>query len=219
MILHGHFLGYRSLAHLSFRGVFLLLFFIKSAMKLVVKPPMTVDLSLVVAAVTDADACSFADWLLLTPTVKTWLWRKKKDCWSQNFTLTNSPTQNNICLLEDKIQNWGVYLFTFANGSYAYRSKKWRLLNQWMIWNLRVLPKGTHGPDFELLEARIASALNKIIQSTRFKRRVSLEEMKAHKEDRFLRGILIAYLIYEYFQVTGANDSVENYAELFTDVL
>ena len=79
--------------------------------------------------------------------------------------------------------------------------------------------KGTHGPDFELLEARIASALNKIIQSTRFKKRVSLEEMRAHNEDRFLRGRQIAYLIYEYFQVTGANDSVENYAELFTIVL
>ena len=48
--------------------------------------------------------------------------------------------------------------------------------------------KGTHGPDFELLDARIASALNKIIQNTRFKRKVSLEEMKAHKKDRFLRG-------------------------------
>ena len=42
--------------------------------------------------------------------------------------------------------------------------------------------KGTHGPDFELLDPRIASALNKIIQNTRFKKRVSLEEMKAHKE-------------------------------------
>ena len=79
--------------------------------------------------------------------------------------------------------------------------------------------KGTPGPDFELLDARIASALNKIIQNTRFKKRVSLEEMKAHKEDRFLRGRQIAYLIYEYFRVTGAKDSVENYAELFTAVL
>ena len=79
--------------------------------------------------------------------------------------------------------------------------------------------KGTHGPDFELLEARIASALNKIIQSTRLKKKVSLEEMKVHKEDRFLRGRQIAYLIYEYFRVTEANDSVENYAELFTVVL
>ena len=43
--------------------------------------------------------------------------------------------------------------------------------------------------------------------------------MKAHKEDRFLRGRQIAYLIYEYFRVTGTNDSVENYADLFTIVL
>ena len=76
--------------------------------------------------------------------------------------------------------------------------------------------KGTPGPDFELLDARIASAANKIIQNTRFKKRVSLEEMKDHKEDRFLRGRQIAYLIYEYFRVTGANDSIENYADLFT---
>ena len=41
-------------------------------------------------------------------------------------------------------------------------------------------------------------------------------EMKGHKEDRFLRGRQIAYLIYEFFWVTGANDSVENYADLFT---
>ena len=59
---------------------------------------------------------------------------------------------------------------------------------------------GTPGPDFELLDARTASALSKIIQNTRFKKKVSLEEMKAHKEDRFLRGRQIAYLIYEYFR-------------------
>ena len=79
--------------------------------------------------------------------------------------------------------------------------------------------KGTHGPDFELLDARIASALNRIIQNARFKKEVSQEEMKAHKEDRFLRGRQIAYLIYEYFRVTGANDSVENNADLFTVAL
>ena len=45
--------------------------------------------------------------------------------------------------------------------------------------------KGTHGPDFELLDASIASALNKIIQNTRFKKKVSLEEMKAQTEDFF----------------------------------
>ena len=79
--------------------------------------------------------------------------------------------------------------------------------------------KGTPGPDFELLEARIDSALNKIIQNTRFKKKVSLEEMNAHKEDRFLRGRQITYLIYEYFRVTGAHDSVENNADFFKVVL
>ena len=76
--------------------------------------------------------------------------------------------------------------------------------------------RGTHGPDCESLDARIASVRNKIIQNSRFKKNVSLEEMKAHQEDRFPRGRQIAYLIYEYFRVTGANDSVENYADLFT---
>ena len=79
--------------------------------------------------------------------------------------------------------------------------------------------KGTQGPDFEVLDARIASALNRIIQNFHFKRRVRLEQQKAQKEDRFFRGRQIAYLIYEYFRVTGANDSVENYADLFTIVL
>ena len=78
--------------------------------------------------------------------------------------------------------------------------------------------RGIPGPNFELLDARIASALNKFIHDTRFTRRISLEEMKAHKEDLFLRGRQIAYLIYEYYRDTGANDSVENHADLFTVV-
>ena len=46
--------------------------------------------------------------------------------------------------------------------------------------------------------------------NSHFKRRVSLEEQKAQKQDRLLRGRQIAYLI---------NDSVENYADLFTSSL
>ena len=71
--------------------------------------------------------------------------------------------------------------------------------------------RGISMPNFEVLDARIASALNKINQIPISKRRISLEE-KAQKEDRFLRGRQIAYLIYEYFRVTGIQDSAENYA-------
>ena len=69
--------------------------------------------------------------------------------------------------------------------------------------------RGIQMPNFEVFDARIASALNIIIHNSHFKRRISLEEQKAQKEDRFLRGRQIAYLIYDYFRVTGANDSVE----------
>ena len=73
--------------------------------------------------------------------------------------------------------------------------------------------------DFELLDARIASALNKIIQNSYFKKEVSLEEQKAQKEIRFLRGRQVAYLIYDYFRVTGVHESVLDYADLFTVAL
>ena len=76
--------------------------------------------------------------------------------------------------------------------------------------------RGISMPNFEVLDARIASALNKIIHNSHFKRRISLEEQKAQKQNRFLRGRQIAYLIFDYFRVTGVLDSVENYADLFT---
>ena len=44
--------------------------------------------------------------------------------------------------------------------------------------------RGIRMPDFEVLDAKIASALNRIIHNTRFKRKVSLEEQKAPKGDR-----------------------------------
>ena len=41
--------------------------------------------------------------------------------------------------------------------------------------------RGIQIPNFEVLDARIVSALNRIIQNSHFKRRVSLEELKAQK--------------------------------------
>ena len=52
--------------------------------------------------------------------------------------------------------------------------------------------RGIQMPNFEVLDARIASALNRIIKNSHFKKEVSLEEMKAQKrtvsfaEDRLL---------------------------------
>ena len=78
--------------------------------------------------------------------------------------------------------------------------------------------RGIRMPDFEVLDARIASALNRIIHNTQFKRKVSLEEQKAQTRGPF-PSRKTDRLLDEYFRVTGANDSVENYADLFTIAL
>ena len=78
--------------------------------------------------------------------------------------------------------------------------------------------RGISMPNSEVLDARIASALNKIIHNSQFRRRLSLEEQKAQKQDSFLRGRQIAYLIYDHFPVSGSHDSVENYSDLSLSV-
>ena len=40
-------------------------------------------------------------------------------------------------------------------------------------------------PNFEVLDARIASALNRIIHNSHFKRRISLKEQKAQEAGPF----------------------------------
>ena len=67
-----------------------------------------------------------------------------------------------------------------------------------------------------MLDAKIASILKKIIQNSHFKKKVSLEEEKAQKEDRFLRRRQIAFMIYDYFRVTGAHDTLLDYAGSFS---
>ena len=45
--------------------------------------------------------------------------------------------------------------------------------------------RGISMPNFEVLDARIASALNKIIHNSQFKRRISLEEQKGPERGPF----------------------------------
>ena len=69
--------------------------------------------------------------------------------------------------------------------------------------------------DVETLDARIESALTKIIISTSFKRRVSAEEQRAQTQNRFLRGRQIAYMIHDHCQASGAYDAARGLADLF----
>ena len=74
-------------------------------------------------------------------------------------------------------------------------------------------PSGNNFPNFEMLDTQMASALNKIIQNSQFNK-VSLEEQEAQKEDQFLRRRQIAFMIYDYFRVTGAHDTILDHVDL-----
>ena len=76
--------------------------------------------------------------------------------------------------------------------------------------------EGESFPDLEMLDAKIASALRKIISRTSFRRRVSVEEQQARKYNRFLRERQIAYMIFGHIQSTGAYDTAQGVSDLFS---
>ena len=69
-------------------------------------------------------------------------------------------------------------------------------------------------PDFEMLDAKMASALKRIISDKYFQIRVSVEEQTGQKYDRFLRGRKLAYMIYDRFRATGARDAALDQSDL-----
>ena len=73
---------------------------------------------------------------------------------------------------------------------------------------------GKNFPNIEMLDAKIDSALKKIIQNSQFKKKVRLEEQKAQKEDWFF-----AFMMYDSFRLTGAHDTVLEYADLCSAAL
>ena len=74
--------------------------------------------------------------------------------------------------------------------------------------------KGIQMPNFAVLDARNASALNRIIHNSHFKKKkVSLEEQKPQKRTAFSEEDRSLFWSTST-SVTGANDSVENYADL-----
>ena len=110
-------------------------------------------------------------------------------CWQLQFDKFLTPSSINV--LEDMIQKPSKFLFRFSLGCHVMdqRSGDGRF-SGWILSSRSIA-----GKDFsnsELLDAKIASVLNKIPQNSQFKK-VSLEEQKAEKEDRFRRGLFSSY--------------------------
>ena len=72
-------------------------------------------------------------------------------------------------------------------------------------------------PDYDMLGKVIACALKRLLDKhVHFRKRVSVEEQRAQKYDRFLRGRQIAYMIYEHFRATGACEAVQGLSDSFS---
>ena len=74
---------------------------------------------------------------------------------------------------------------------------------------------GHRFPNFEMLDAKIASSLKKTIQNSNFKKKINPEEQKAQPDYRFLRGRQTAFRIFEYCWVTGTHEAILDYPDLF----
>ena len=129
------------------------------------------------------------------------------------------PEDHKRFILEDKIQDPSKCLFQFSLRGNVMGQKVEMVDSVDDFKSSRSIQGQTHFPNFEMLDARIAPALNKIIQNSHFKKKVSLESRKPKKEDRFLCGRQIAFTIYDYFRVTGAHDTVLDYADFFSVTL
>ena len=141
----------------------------------------------------------------------------------RNCNSTNSPIHNRPWCVKFDSKHKSLLVLIFHR-KLCCGSKKWRWLIQWTSENhldqffesifltLRCLTRR-----LLLLWAQRLPLL--WIRSSEFhvqEEKVSLEEQKAHKEYRFLRGRQIAVMIHDYFRVIGAHDTVFDYADFFS---
>ena len=101
-------------------------------------------------------------------------------------------------------------------GTRCCGSKKLKWRNKLTNWLHRDRLQGQPNfLDFDMLDAMIASALKKLINThSTFRKRASVEEQRAQNSDRFFfRGRQIACMIYEYFRATGAYETVHGLGE------
>ena len=135
-------------------------------------------------------------------------WRRLfKELWGRPTTTADFGSSfrntSHVCLLEDKIQDWDMYLLTIPYGSNAMDQRSeggwfsgWfkNLHHQYEVFQCLILKYLMRGLLQHLTESSI------ILTS---KEESVWRNLKAQKQDRFLRGRQIAYFIYEYFRVTG----------------
>ena len=157
-------------------------------------------------------------WVLL------YLWNYRRATWSDSkdskfwsFNSTNSLILNHSWFgkYDSKMKWLPVLIF---HRMLCCGSRKWRWLKQEEFEVLAIRFWKAFSKFSRYCTRRLLLFWNKIFQKSQLKKKVSLVEQKAQKEDRCLRGRQIAFMIYDYFRMTGAHDTVLD-ADLFSVTL
>ena len=88
--------------------------------------------------------------------------------------------------------------------------RSWDSEINWRSYDIAIDHQGKDVPDYDMLDAMIASALKKLLDTN-----VRCRRATCSKNNRFLRGRQIAYMIYEHFPATGAYEAVQGLSNLF----
>ena len=70
-------------------------------------------------------------------------------------------------------------------------------------------------PDYDMLDAMIASVLKELLTHFTCEKELVSEEQRAQKDERFLRGRQFADMIFEHCRATGACEAVQDLSDLF----
>ena len=97
------------------------------------------------------------------------------DCRSRIFTSTNSPTPATLACWKIRFKIEVCTCSQFPTEAMHW-IKEVEMVDSVDDLKSSCSVKGMHMPNFEVLDAKIASALNRIIHNSHFKRRISLEE-------------------------------------------
>ena len=126
-------------------------------------------------------------------------WRRLfKELWGRPTTTADFwssfrqvPYASNLCLLEDKVQDRGMYLFAISYGSDAMDQRSGV---GWFSGRIKifVINKGYFNAKFWSTWCEDCFGTEQHHPWFHFRRKISLEEQKVQKQDRFLRGRQIA---------------------------
>ena len=113
----------------------------------------------------------------------------------------------------EKRRNWKTWKWRTRTSEQRIARKRRTLCEVAKLLDDFITPKSITGknfPNYEELDLMMAAALKRCYdKQTHVRKKISVEEQRAQKGIRFLRGRHVAFLIYEYCRPTGSFDEIQ----------